>query len=227
LFLKFNGCRWEKPKCVVAQKFPFIPTEQEIDSLIAGSGKKTATFLQLLKETAMRSGEAKRLKWTDIDFEKNIIILNLPEKGSNPRMWKVSAKLIGMLNGLPNDCPRIFGEGPINSMKTTFLKTRKRLAAKLQNQRLLRISFHTLRHWKATTLYHTKQDAHYVKQFLGHKSLRSTEIYINIEHILFESGSNEFTVKVAENPEVVKAFLEVGFEYVCQKDGLIFLRKRK
>jgi len=28
-------------------------------------------------------------------------------------------------------------------------------------------------------------------------------------------------------PEEIKSLLEVGFEYVCQKDSLIFLRKRK
>ncbi len=56
----------------------------------------------------------------------------------------------------------------------------------------------------------------------------STKIYTNIEHTLFEAGANdEFTVKVAEKPNEVKALLEVGFEYVLQKDNLIFLRKRK
>jgi integrase len=227
LFLKTNGLQWEKPKCQVTQKFPFIPTEQEIDALIDGSGKKTATFLQLLKETAMRSGEAKRLQWTDIDFEKCIITLNLPEKGSNPRMWRVSAKLTAMLNNLPRESQRIFGDGPINSMKTTFLKARKRLADKLQNSRLLRISFHTFRHWRATMLYHQTKDPYYVQHFLGHKSIRNTEIYINIEHTMFEPTSDEFTVNVASKTDDVKALLEVGFEYVCQKDGLVFLRKRK
>lgn len=62
LFLRINGLTWEKPRTNVVQKFPFIPTEQEIDALISGSGKKTATFLQLLKENAMRCGEAKRLQ---------------------------------------------------------------------------------------------------------------------------------------------------------------------
>ena len=227
LFLKINGLQWEKPKCPVAQKFPFIPTEQEIDALIAGSGRKISAFLQLLKETAMRSGEAKRLEWVNIDFDKSIITLNAPEKGSNPRMCKVSAKLIAMLYNLPKDSQRVFGEGPINSMKTTFLKTRKRLASKLQNPRLVQISFHTFRHWKATMEYHKTKDPYYVKQFLGHKSLRNTEIYITIERTLFESTSDEFTVRVVERPEEVKALLEVGFEYVLQKDNLIFIRKRK
>jgi hypothetical protein len=49
-----------------------------------------------------------------------------------------------------------------------------------------------------------------------------------MESIVFGEGSNdEFTVKVAEKPEEVKALLEVGFEYICQKDNLIFLRKHK
>lgn len=37
----------------VEKKIPFIPMEQEIDALIAGSNKKLAAFLQLLKETAI------------------------------------------------------------------------------------------------------------------------------------------------------------------------------
>jgi integrase len=181
----------------------------------------------LFKETAMRCGEAKRLEWTDIDFEKSVITLNNPEKGSNARMWKVSAKLIGMISLMPRGSERVYGDGPINSLKTTFQKTRKRLAIKLQNPRLCKISFHTFRHWKATELYHQTRDAYYVKDFLGHKELRNTEIYINIERTIFEQASDGFTVKVAEKPDDIKALLEVGFEFVCQKDNLIFLRKRK
>jgi len=226
-FLKFNNMTWEKPKCQTTRKFPFIPTEQELNNLIAGCGKKTATFLQLLKETAMRSDEAKRLEWTNIDFEKNLVTLNEPEKGSNPRMWKDSATLTAMLNMLPRESVKIFGDGPINSMKSTFLKARKRLAFKFQNPRILKISFHTFRHWKATMLYHKTKDPYYVKQFLGHRCLSNTEIYINIERTLFEEQNDEFTVKVAEKPDEIKGLLEVGFEYVCQKEGLVYLRKRK
>jgi hypothetical protein len=77
-------------------------------------------------------------------------------------------------------------------------------------------------------LYHQKPDGNYVRQFLGHKSLKSTEIYINIQHTLFDiSASDEFTVRVVEKAEDVKALLEVGFEWVAQQENLIFLRKRK
>jgi integrase len=134
---------------------------------------------------------------------------------------------MAMLNNLPRKSEKVFGDGPINSMKTTFIKARRRLADKLQNPRLLQISFHTFRHWKATMLYHQTKDPYYVQHFLGHKSLRNTEIYINIEHTIFEATSDEFTVRVTDKAAEVKALLEVGSEYVCQKDNLVFLRKRK
>jgi len=227
LFLKVNGGVWEKPKCTVTRKFPFIPIEAELDALVAGSGKTNAALTQLLKETAMRPGEAKRLEWINIDSERNVISLNDPEKGSNARMWKVSQKLIGMLNNLPKRSEQVFPSS-LKSMKTTFIKTRKRLAANLQNPRLQKITFYTFRHWKATTTYHKTKDICYVQQLLGHKDIRNTMVYINIEHTLFGAGTDdEFTVRVTEKPEEIKTLLETGFEYVCQKDNLIFLRKRK
>ena len=228
LFLKMNGAHWEKPKYTVETKIPFIPTEQELNALIAGSGKKTATFLQLLKETAMRAGEAVRLEWTDVDFDRGIIILNNPEKRSKPRMWKVSKKLMAMLRNLPKKNRKVFGGTTYDSLKQTLQLTRKRLAAKLQNPRLKKITFHTFRHWKATMLYHQTKDPYYVKEFLGHKSIKNTEVYITIERTIFgESCDDEFTVRVANKPEEIKDLLEVGFQYVCEKDGMLFFKKRK
>ena len=229
LFLKFNGMQWEKPRCNVTRKIPFIPTEQEIDNLIAGSSKKVSTFLQLLKETAMRSGEAKRLLWTDIDFERRIIILNQPEKNGLPRVWNVSSKLLKMLDALSRKSLRAFGDGPINSIKTTFMKARRRLAAKLQNPRLLQIHFHTLRHWKATTEYHRTKDPLHVMQFLGHKKFDSTLLYVQLEERLFKADDDNFICKVAHNIGEAIAIIQVGFEYVTGEyaDGGKIFRKRK
>ena len=100
-------------------------------------------------------------------------------------------------------------------------------AIRHQNPRLFDILFHTFRHWKATLFCQKTRDPSYVKDFLGQKKLRSTEIYINIEHAIFEPTSDEFTVKAVEKVEEVTALLEEGFECACQKDNLIFLRKRK
>jgi len=226
LFAKHSGLRWDKPKCQPERKIPFIPTEQELDALIAGSGKKLSTLLQLIKETGMRVGEARRLHWTDVDFQKRVIILNDPEKGGNPRIFNLSQTFINMLSALPRKTSKIFGESP-NALKASFFQKRKALAAKLQNPRLMRIGFHTFRHWKATVEYHKTKDILHVKKLLGHKRVENTEIYIDVEQALYQTQNDEFHVKVASKPEEIKALLEVGFEYVCEKDGLLFFRKRK
>jgi len=76
-------------------------------------------------------------------------------------------------------------------------------------------------------LYHETKDPFLVKEFLRHKSLDTTQLYIQIEKTLFQNDSDEFTVKAVKDPKEIQALLEVGFEYVCTKDDLMFLRKRK
>ncbi len=175
----------------------------------------------------MRSGEGNKLEWTDIDMEDRTITLNQPEKRGNQRIFKVSCKLIDMLNALPKTSTKIFGGGPTRYRKSPFFRSRKQVARKLQNPRLLRIRFHTLRHWKGTMLYHQTKDSMYAKEFLGHKKLDTTFLYIQLVKVLFDETTDKFTVKVASKLEEIKGMLEVGFEYVCEKDGLLYFRKRK
>ena len=66
-----------------------------------------ATYLQFLKETGVRCGEACKLKWTDIDCE-TLTVRITPEKGSNPRILKITPKLLSMLNSQPQKYPTIF-----------------------------------------------------------------------------------------------------------------------
>jgi integrase len=136
----------------------------------------------------MRSGEAYKLQWTDIDSISKIIRVT-PEKNSEPRIFKVSEKLIGMLNALPKNSKRVFGDVIEKNRRVTFHASRKRTAQKLQNPRILQIHFHTLRHWKATLLYHQTKDILYVMRFLGHKNIKNTLLYIQLAEVLFEETS--------------------------------------
>jgi len=224
-FIKFLGGSWEKPRYTWSQKLPFIPLESEIDELIAACSPMVSAFLQVCKETGARKREVARIEWTDIDFERNIISINHPEKGSNPRQIKVSSKCINMLSMLPKNRDRVFS---INSVDRQFYRQRKRIAKKLNNPRILRISFHTLRHWKGTMEYHKTKDILRVKYILGHKNIKNTLIYIDIENALFQNGrEEEFYVRTARTVEEACKLIEVGFEYVCDMDGVKIFRKRK
>jgi hypothetical protein len=76
-------------------------------------------------------------------------------------------------------------------------------------------------------LYNQTKDILYVKQFLGHRKVETTLLYIQLSEVIFKNKSEEFTVRVAKTKEEITPLLEVGFEYVCEKDELIYFRKRK
>ena len=220
-FTEMLKISWKPPICKPLGKLPFVPLEKEVDALIAGCSKKVATSLQLMKETGMRIGEVWSLEWTDIDDKRHTIRCH-SEKYGNPRMFKVSGKLLAMLNALPKRSEKVFATG-LKTHRASFNLQRKRLAQKLHNPRLLKISFHTLRHWKATMEYHHTKDILHVKQLLGHRSINSTMIYTHL--INFEG--DEFTCKTAKTIYEAKGLIEAGFDYVIDMNSYKLFRKRK
>jgi integrase len=225
-FLNYIGEKWERPRYTVESKIPFIPTEQEIDSLISASRNKTATLLQLLKETGMRIGEARRLQWSNIDQERKVVYVTA-EKGSNSRILPISTKLSAMLNNLPKTNEKVFPQSE-HTIRVVFTQLRNRTAEKLNNPRLKQIHLHTFRHWKGTTEYHKTKDIIHVKTILGHKSIENTMIYINIESALYLADADQYTAKVAHNETEMIQLIEAGFEYVTDITPTSKLfRKRK
>jgi integrase len=221
-FLTFIGGKWDPPKYSRIEKIPFIPMEQEIDQLIAGCGEKTAALLQALKETGMRIGEAWNLKWTDIDFI-NVTLSVTPEKGSHARMFKVTNKLLAMINTIPKKSDKIFGTYELRGYRGSYVRQRKRTANKLQNPRINRITFHTFRHWKATMEYHRTKDILHVMRILGHKNIKNTLIYTQL--VTFEN--EDFICKAASSVKEATELIESGFDYVCEMANVKLFRKRK
>jgi len=224
-FAKFSGIHWKPPKYRPIRKKPFIPLEKELDALIACCGKKTSTLLQLLKETGMRIGEALKLEWTDVDFGRNVVAVNHPEKNGESRQIEVSNKLMAMLNRLRKKNNKVFGHITMNTAQSSFHVQRKHAAFKLQNPRLMQITFHTFRHWKATMEYHRTKDILHVMQLLGHRDINTTLIYTQ----LVSFKSNEFVPRRAKTKEEEDALIKCGFEFVrydhTNKEAIY--RKRK
>lgn len=139
----------------------------------------------------------------------------------------VSNQIVAMLDRLPKKSSKIF-TGKIITMRYNLQVTRKRQARKLNNPRLLKITFHSLRHLKGTTEYHKTHDILYVQQVLGHRTIKSTMQYINLEAALYHNSNNDdFHVKIAENLDEACKLLETGFEYITDMEGKKLFRKRK
>jgi integrase len=225
-YLNFAKLKWIAPKYQITERLPFIPTETEIDQLIASCGKQISTVLQMLKETGMRIGEATKIKWIDINYEHKTVNIT-PEKGSNPRILPISDKLTGMINRLPKNRETLF-QPQTKYLRTYFDEQRKTATEKLQNPRLKKITFHTLRHYKGTMEYHKTKDIMHVKYVLGHKNINSTIIYINIEQAIFLTETDEWTSKVSHNTEEEQKLIETGFQLVRSiNETTAIYKKRK
>ena len=218
-----NNLTWKPPKYEMCRRLPFIPLEQELDELIACTGKKMSAILQTLKETACRIGEALHIEWSDIDVEKRTIAINHPEKHGNVRAVEVSEKLLVMLSAIPRDKQTVLGTS-LQVARNSFNAQRRHAAKKLGNPRILQIHFHTFRHWKATMEYHRTKDILHVMRLLGHKSIANTLIYTQL--VEFEDD-DKYCTAVADNVEQARALLETGFEFICSHNGQMLFRKRK
>jgi len=192
--------------------------------LIAGRSGHIPVFLRIAKETGARAGEIYNLSWTDIDSENRTLHIT-PEKGNRPRLFTVTPTLVLMLQKLPKDDQRIFSHySNLNYLRRRFDRHRHRLAHRLANPRLLQITFHTLRHWKATTEYHRTKDILHIMQVLGHKNIRNTLRYTQL---MDNTQDDDYVCKVARTLAEVKELIETGFEYICDQHELKFFRKRK
>jgi len=223
LFAKWKGFSFELPKVADTEpQLPFIPTEGELDSLIAGSSKKLASLLQLLKETGCRIGEAQRAEWMDLDSESCIFNIRA-EKGSNNRQTKLSQKLVSMLSRLPKKGSLIFGGTKTGVFRTGLQNVRQKQAFKLQNQRLLKIHLHSFRHWKACHVYWKSKDILYTKAVLGHKSLNSTLRYTRL--VQWEA-KNDYLCRFTKSLAEATASIEQGWEFITDMDGGKLFKKR-
>ena len=220
----FNNIMWRAPKYYSDSGIPYIPTEVELDQLIAGLAKKTSVYCAILKDTGARPGEISRLNWEDIDFGQRNVRLRA-EKHSNNRVLPLSAKTIDMLCQLPRTKERIFSNA--DDMRSNYSIQRRNLAKKIANPNIALICFKTFRHWKGTIEQHKTKDPWHVKLILGHKKISSTEKYIHLEQMMYLENNDQFTVKVADTTEEAIKLMEIGFDFHATVEGHQLFRKRK
>lgn len=225
-FYRFLKIEWQPPTYQKENKLPFIPEERELDTLINTAYHNTIkACLMTLKECGIRIGEYCLLKW--IDLNERAKTLNItPEKGSNPRILKISNELLARLKQMPHNTEYITHTTQ-KVIRQTFCRIRNRAIKETGNPRLKAIHLHTFRHFRAVMEYHKTKDIMHVKNFLGHRSIDSTMVYLNVEKSLYLGQSQEFHVKTAKTAEEATKLIEVGFEYVTEMDNLKIFRKRK
>lgn len=166
-------------------------TEDEIKMMIKylndNKNLKRLTMFCVLYETGARVSEFINIKIADLNLRENANII-LYGKGNKVRAVPISEELVKLIGKYLNDAYINYGENYLfySSYKKKYTRQSINFMIKTLVFELKEIypnNFkgcyhpHSFRHTKATHLYNNGTSLLNVKEFLGHSSLTSTEIY--------------------------------------------------
>lgn len=167
------------------QYLPYVPSQAEVMEFISTMPDlKEKAMVSLLYSAGLRVGEVCNLKYEDIS-RKDMRIHITHGKNRSDRYAILSKNALDILTeywfkyGKPRGWlfPKVCGgDGPID----TFYVTRHITAHENRLGWPHRITCHTFRHAFGTHLYENGTDILTIKALLGHKSLSSTMIYVNL-----------------------------------------------
>lgn len=148
---------------------------------------KKLTMICVLYETGARVSEFINIKLSDLDLSDNANI-TLYGKGKKTRIVPISQELVKLINKYVKEVYINYGDdylfysaqrkkyyrNCINKIVTTLVDN---LKMKYSNSFKGNYFPHSFRHTKATHLYNNGTPLLYIKEFLGHNTIITTEIY--------------------------------------------------
>jgi integrase/recombinase XerD len=164
------------------KKLPTILSKEEIERMILATNNLThRLIMQIGYSAGFRSSEIINLKWSDIDFDRNLIHIKRG-KGKKDRVVMLSEKVKGSLQNFSHERQGYVFVSTRGGKYTqrTIQKIIENTARKIGIKK--RISPHTLRHSFATHLLERGTDIRYIRDLLGHSDIGTTLIYTKVSN---------------------------------------------
>lgn len=169
-------------------RFPLIPVQetaisvpdcQEFERLVnAMPSPEMQALVAVIGETGMRKAEALNLRRSHVDLQRGRIIVEIT-KGKRVRYVPLSEFAIEKLASLPIFLknPYVFARqsGPRKGRKIE--NPDKQFREGRRAARLQWVTFHNLRHYRATTWIQNGADVRAVQEKLGHRDIKTTMRY--------------------------------------------------
>lgn len=130
-------------------------------------------LIYLLLTTGIRLAEVTNLRAENINLDERYFIIMC--KGSKERKVFLNQKCTNMIRDYLNG--RV--EGSLFNLKSRSIQD---IVTKALRGLGLKGSVHTLRHTSATLMYKSTKDILLVKEFLGHSTIVSTQIYTHVDN---------------------------------------------
>ncbi len=172
----------EAPRPKKEKKLPIVLSTEEVSSIInVISNKKQRTMIMLIYATAIRLSEAIHIKLTDIDADRKLIFI-WGGKGNKDRIVPLSDKLYDNLRWYISIYkPEEYLFEGIHGSHYSARSVQQVLKRALVKAGIRKnASVHSLRHSCATHMLESGTDLRLVQEILGHRSIKTTEIYTHI-----------------------------------------------
>lgn len=161
-------------------KIPYCLSWSQISPLLNFySTKRNKLIIFLLLSTGIRLSECANIKIEDINLKEKTILCKC--KGNITRNIFINDKLKVMIQEFIGDRKK----GMLFNIKKSNIQY---IVKKAFKELGFKGSVHTLRHTAATLMYQQTKDILLVKEFLGHKSIESTQIYAHMNSDLIKQA---------------------------------------
>lgn len=171
----------ERPRS--RHRLPNVLSREEVKKLLASIvNEKHRVILSLIYACGLRRSEL--LELIPADIERGRFLLRIRQsKGFKDRIVPISERIIEMLNTYIEHYKPVRylfeGQWPGDKYSASSLEKVLKNGCKRAGLRK-EVSLHWLRHSYATHLLESGTDIFFIQELLGHKSSRTTEIYLHI-----------------------------------------------
>lgn len=180
-------------------KIPTTYNEAEIRSIISSVerssaiGKRDYLILLLAAEYGWRTKDIVRLRFNQIDWEKNVIRFNQSKTESPVEYPLLSSIGNAIIDYLKNGRPKTAAEEiivsaesskkgqPLSSPTIHSIVSRYMAKANINNWKKKKHGAHSLRHSLATNMLRKNVAMPIISTVLGHQSTQSTKVYLSVD----------------------------------------------
>ena len=151
-------------------------------------------MIELLYSCALRVSELVGINFEDIDMDEGFV--KVMGKGGNARFSPMGQTTIDVLKRYIKQRPNCATNALFINQNNTRISTRT--VQNVVKKRALQVGIsinvhpHMLRHAAATHFLQSSHDLRTVQEFLGHKSIKSTQVYTHLDFLELSKVYDEF-----------------------------------
>lgn len=166
---------------IPAVRYQILETDDMAIKIIKNADDFLKPIIYTALYTCLRKGNILRLKWTDVDFNNDIITVKIKDKnrqGGKTHIIPVLPELKQILSSLPKISEYVFTRDgkPIKDIKRAYHRIFY-YRGKLRDAELPYTKFHNLRHTAITWILKATGDIYRTKEIVGHADIKTTTIY--------------------------------------------------